>query len=244
MTDPALEVHILTALQDNYIYVLREPQTGQVAVVDPTLASPVLEFLKAKQWKLHHIFNTHHHGDHVGGNHELQQATGCEITGFAGDAQRIPGITMQVKDGQVFPFGALDIEVLHVPGHTTGAITYHIPGAKAAFTGDTLFVMGCGRLFEGTARQMFDSLQRLKALPKETQFYSGHEYAEHNGAFALTIEPENVLLQKRMQTIRALREQAVPIQPAMLQEELDTNPFLRADSCEEFTRRRELRNKF
>lgn len=227
-----LHIHQFPVLKDNYTFILRDEGQGVTAVVDPAEAPPVLEFLAARGWKLDWIWNTHHHGDHVGGNRELAAATGCGIMGYAGDAARIPGITRQVQDGESVALGGSGAQLLFLPGHTLGHIAYYFPSENALFSGDVLFGMGCGRLFEGTPEQMWHSLQRIMALPDETRIYCAHEYTLANGEFALSMEPGNPALQARMQNVRKARQEGLATVPLTLGEEKATNPFLRPHSRE------------
>jgi hydroxyacylglutathione hydrolase len=222
-----LEVVQLPILADNYVYVLHDTEAGATAVVDPGLAEPVLEILAQRHWQLDYILNTHHHWDHVGGNLELQQMTGCTIIGGTGDENRIPGLTQTVQEGDVLWLGHERIEVIAVPGHTLHHVVYYLPDAQSLFCGDTLFVMGCGRLFEGTAEQLWQSLQKFKAMPGATKLYCTHEYTQKNGQFALTLEPDNMDLQTKMLKVNTLRQQSLPTVPSSLAEEWATNPFLR-----------------
>jgi hydroxyacylglutathione hydrolase len=225
-----LDIIQLPALENNYIYIIHEPESGQTAVVDPAMTAPVLETLKQKHWSLHYILNTHHHWDHVDANLELKQATGCQIIGSVYDKNRIPGLDISVQEGDRLMLGAVPIEIIDTPGHTLGHLVYYSPDAQALFCGDTLFAMGCGRLFEGTAEQLWQSLQKLTALPLTTKIYCAHEYTQNNGRFALTVDPNNELLQKRMLWVNQQREHHLATIPATLSDELATNPFLRLDS--------------
>ncbi|MGR9012060.1 MAG: hydroxyacylglutathione hydrolase [Gammaproteobacteria bacterium] len=220
----------LPVLNDNYIYLLHDPISGETAAVDPAVAQPVLDVLEQKGWRLTAILNTHHHSDHVGGNLELKQKTGCAIIAPHSDRHRIPGMDRGVVDGEVITLGKHTALVISTPGHTGGHVVYHFAGDNALFCGDTLFVMGCGRLFEGTAEQMWHSLQKLKALPASTQIYCAHEYTQANGRFALTVEPDNLHLQRRMELIDQLRANNLPTVPSTIEQELATNPFFREDS--------------
>lgn len=220
----------LPVLNDNYIYLLHDPVSGETAAVDPAVAQPVLDVLEQNDWKLTYILNTHHHSDHVGGNLELKQLTGCSIVAGLSDQHRIPGFDRGVVDGDVVMLGKHTIKVISTPGHTNGHIVYHFIDDNALFCGDTLFVMGCGRLFEGTAEQMWHSLQKLKALPTSTQIYCAHEYTQANGRFALTVEPDNRQLRQRMDIINQLRANRLPTVPSTIEQELATNPFFREDS--------------
>ncbi len=225
-----LTVLQLPVLNDNYIYLLHDPVSAETAAVDPAVAQPVLDVLEQKGWRLTYILNTHHHSDHVGGNAELKQKTGCTVIAALSDRQRIPGFDRGVVDGDVITLGRHSAKILSTPGHTGGHIVYHFADDNLLFCGDTLFVMGCGRLFEGTAEQMWQSLQKLKALPGSTQIYCAHEYSQANGRFALTVEPDNRQLQQRMELINQLRAQHLPTVPSTIEQELATNPFFREDS--------------
>jgi hydroxyacylglutathione hydrolase len=226
---PVLEIEQIPVLQDNYVYLAREPESGMLAVVDPAVSEPVLARLKAKGWTLTHILNTHHHGDHVGGNLELKAATGCTIVGYAKDAARIPGIDVKVDDGDIYMFGKAPARVIAVPGHTSGHIAYWFEDSRALFCGDTIFALGCGRLFEGTPQQMWHSLGKLRALPDDTRIYCAHEYTQSNARFALTIETGNRALQARAAEVDAMRAAKKPTVPSTMGVERATNPFLRAD---------------
>ncbi len=220
----------LPVLTDNYIYLIHDPVSGETAAVDPALAQPVLDALEEKGWQLTSILNTHHHSDHVGGNLELKQKTGCTVIAAHSDQHRIPGFDRGVVDSDLITLGKHAIRVISTPGHTSDHVVYHFTDDNALFCGDTLFVMGCGRLFEGTAEQMWCSLQKLKALPAATKIYCAHEYTQANGRFALTVEPGNLQLQQRMTIIDQLRAKHLPTVPSTIAQELATNPFFREDS--------------
>lgn len=227
-----LDIIQIPALADNYIYLLRCAETGATAVVDPSEAAPVQAELERRGWSLDAILNTHHHHDHTGGNLALKAAYGCTVTGFGPDAARIAGIDTQVQDGDAVQVGNAQARVIFVAGHTLGHIVYYFSAEKALFCADTLFSLGCGRLFEGTAQQMYDSLQKLAALPDGTRVFCAHEYTEANGAFALTLEPKNTELRQRVTEVKALRVRGEPTVPSLLGQEKRANPFLRADSPE------------
>lgn len=224
----ATEIEIVPCLSDNYAYLVKSG--SQCAVVDPSEAAPVRAALDRKGWKLTHILNTHHHLDHCGGNLELKQETGAVVVGPRKDAARIPGLDVGVDEASGWEFDGRKVAVLEVPAHTRGAITFVIDGN--AFTGDTLFLMGCGRLFEGDPQMMWTSLSKLMTLPDETQIYCGHEYTQSNGRFALTLEPGSQALKARMDEVKAARAKGAPTVPASLGLEKQTNPFLRPDSPE------------
>lgn len=223
------EVHLFPCLNDNYGYLLHDPDSGLTACIDTPEVGPIEQALKERGWQLTHIFNTHHHWDHAGGNRELKERTGCTIIGPRTDADRIPEIDYKVGEGDRFEFGLQSVEVNEVPGHTRGHITFRIPEHNVAFVGDTLFAMGCGRLFEGTPEQMWDSLQKIMAWPDDTQIYCGHEYTLNNGRFALTVDPDNTVLKERVEKVKAMREADQPTLPTSLALEKSTNPFLRPD---------------
>lgn len=224
-----LIVEQIPVLTDNYIYLLHEAESGATAVVDPATAEPVLALLAAKGWRLSHILNTHHHGDHTGGNVELKRATGAIVVGARKDSERIPGLDYEVGEGETFLLGHAAALVLETPGHTSGHIAYWFPDSDALFCGDTLFSLGCGRLFEGTAEQMWSSLGKLRDLPPETHVYCAHEYTAANGRFARMTERDNAALASRLDQVARLRAAGRPTVPSTLADERAANPFLRAD---------------
>lgn len=226
----SVEVHMFPCLSDNYGFLVHEPTAGVTASIDTPEAEAINAALAEKGWTLTHIFNTHHHFDHAGGNEALKARWSCTVLGAANDAERIPGIDVRVADGDVFDFGATRVKVLEVPGHTTGHIAYYLEEEGIAFVGDTLFALGCGRLFEGSPAQMWDSLQKLMALPDDTTVYCAHEYTQANAAFALSVEPENRDLVARADEIARLRSAGKPTVPTTIGLEKATNPFLRPDS--------------
>lgn len=251
-----MEVFQIPVLQDNYIYILRDPETETTAVIDPAEAQPVTDFLTSRKWSLHFILNTHHHPDHVGGNLDLKKRWAAKVCGFDSDAHRLPGLDISLKEGESFFVGHLKLHILFTPGHTLGHILYYCPEYQRLFCGDTLFAMGCGRLFEGTAEQMYHSLMQIKSLPPQTLIYCTHEYTLKNAEFALTIEPGNADIQKRFNEVTELRAKNLPTVPFRLTEELKTNPFLRTDQphlqklmhshdpVETFAKIRQRRNQF
>jgi hydroxyacylglutathione hydrolase len=229
----SFEVTPVPCLSDNYAYALECKTTGELAIVDPSEASPVLVWLRDR--KISAIWNTHHHPDHVGGNVELAaKASPKEVVAFASDKGRIPGQTKMVNEGDTFKLGDLDVAILHIPGHTTGAIAYVVRSGNetAVFTGDTLFLSGCGRLFEGTPMMMYASLQKLARLPADTKIYCGHEYTASNLKFATHVEPGNEKAKARLAKVEATRAEKKPTVPGIMADELATNPFLRVNSAE------------
>ncbi len=227
-----LDIKQIPVLNDNYVYLAHCPETGATAVVDPAVTGPVFDALDQTGWTLTHILNTHHHGDHTGGNLEIKAQTGCTIVGPRADRDRIPGIDVEVGDGDTYALGKASAKVFDVPGHTRGHIAYWFEESEALFCGDTLFVMGCGRLFEGTPAQMVNSLAKFDALPDSTRVYCAHEYTQSNGRFALTVEPQNEALQSLMRDVDAKRRQGIPTVPSTLGQERATNPFLRPSSAD------------
>jgi hydroxyacylglutathione hydrolase len=222
-----LEIHQFPCLSDNYGVLIHDPGAGLTAAIDAPDPAAVEAALREKGWTLTHIFTTHHHADHTSGNAPLKAKTHCTIIGPRNEAAKIPGIDKQVGEGDKFQFGEHEVQVLDTPGHTAGHITYVIPSEKVAFVGDTLFAIGCGRVIEGDAKMMWNSLQKLMALPKNTTVYCGHEYTQSNARFALTIEPENQALQKRAKEVDQLRGAGKATLPTNIGLELETNPFLR-----------------
>lgn len=222
-----VELLVIPCLADNYAYVVHDAATGSTTVVDVPEAGPVLTALGERGWKASHILITHHHGDHIDGVPMLAAATGARVIGAAADAHRLPPLSQAVHPGEVIPIGMEQIEVLGADGHTLGHLAYHFPSAGLLFSGDSLMSWGCGRLFEGSPAQMFDTLTRLAALPPETLVCSGHEYTEANGRFALSLEPEAPALLARMDEVRAARAEGRPTLPVPLALERATNPFLR-----------------
>mmetsp|Transcript_45828 Transcript_45828/g.97777 ORF Transcript_45828/g.97777 Transcript_45828/m.97777 type:complete len:296 (-) Transcript_45828:436-1323(-) len=224
------ELEQFKCLSDNYGFIIHEPRSGLTACVDTPEVAPIVAACERRGWALTHIFNTHHHHDHTGGNAELKARFSCKVLGPAAETSKIPTIDQPLSGGDTFDFAGRQIQVIDVGGHTLGHIAYHVPDASAVFVGDSLFALGCGRLFEGSASQAWASLQRLAALPPETAVFCAHEYTETNLRFALAVDPENPALQQRASFIKALRAQGKPTVPSTIGLELETNPFLRPSS--------------
>jgi hydroxyacylglutathione hydrolase len=240
----SLDVIRIPVLSDNYVWLVRENTSGDVMVVDPAVAAPVLAKAAELGWTITHIWNTHWHPDHTGGNAEIKAATGCTITGPAAEFERIPTLEVQVRGGDQVKLGVATAKVIDVPAHTAGHIAFHFADAGVVFVGDTLFAMGCGRLFEGTAAQMFANMQTLAALPDETHVYCAHEYTQSNGRYALVAEPDNQALIARMADVDAARLAGEPTVPTTIGLEKATNPFMRAASVEQLAERRAAKDAF
>ena len=224
-----VEIELVPCLSDNYAVLLHDPAAGATLLVDAPETAPIAARLAARGWRLDHILITHHHHDHVAGLADLKASSGAEAIGPAADAARIPGLDRLVRDGDRLAVGPFRTEVIATPGHTLGHVAYHLPDQGLAFTGDTLFALGCGRLFDGTPADMWASLRRLAALPPETAVYCGHEYTLANARFAAGIDPDNPALAERRAEVEALRAAGRPTVPTTIARERATNPVLRAD---------------
>ncbi len=238
MVSAMLDVIRIPVLSDNYIWLMHDGASGETVVIDPAVADPVLAAAQARGWTIGQVWNTHWHGDHVGGNAAIKAATGCTITGPAAEADKIGTLDRTVGEGDEVRIGAHVATVMEVPAHTAGHIAYHLAQDAIAFVGDTLFAMGCGRLFEGTAAQMFANMARLAALPDETRVYCAHEYTLSNGRFALGVEPDNAALAARMVEVEAARARGEATVPTTIGLERATNIFMRARNVDELAQRR------
>ncbi len=236
------EIDLIPILEDNYCYVFESGDA--LAVVDPGEAAPVIKYLEQRGQNPTHILITHHHWDHVNGVAELVQKYGCAVYGPKAEASKIPNISKSFKGGDVFKLGSEEIHVIDTPGHTLGHIVFYLPKREAVFAGDTLFSMGCGRVFEGTMEQMFSSMDAMNALPDETMLYCGHEYTLSNAKFCLSIEPDNKILQSRADEVKTLHAADKPTLPVSLAIEKQTNVFLRAGSAERFAELRRMKDNF
>ena len=239
-----LDIVRIPALSDNYIWLVHDPASGETMVVDPAQAEPVLAEAEARGWKIDAIWNTHWHPDHTGGNAAIKAATGCTVIAPAAEAARIPTADRLVREGDEVRLGDHVARVMEVPAHTAGHIAYHFADDDVVFVGDTLFAMGCGRLFEGTAAQMFANMQRLGALPGETRVYCAHEYTQSNGRYALIAEPDNAAIRDRMDAVDRARAAGEATVPTTIALEAATNPFLRAGSVEVLAERRAAKDAF
>jgi len=227
-----LRIHRLPALRDNYLWLLHAPDTGETAVVDPAEAGPVEAALAREGWRLTHILNTHHHADHTGANRVLKERWGCAVIGPRADRDRIPAIDQAVGEGDEIHLGRHIARVFDVPGHTRGHIAYWFSDDEAVFVGDTIFAAGCGRMFEGTQEQFWDSLKRLRDLPDPTRVFCAHEYTESNLRYAADVLPEDRAIRQRQAEVLAMRAQGEATVPSLLGVEKRTNPFLRCDQPE------------
>jgi hydroxyacylglutathione hydrolase len=239
-----LDIVRIPALTDNYIWLVHDSASGETMVVDPAQAEPVLAAADARGWRISAIWNTHWHPDHTGGNAGVKAATGCTVIAPAAEAAKIPTADRLVGEGDEVRLGAHVARVMEVPAHTAGHIAYHFAGDGVVFVGDTLFAMGCGRLFEGTPAQMFDNMQRLGALPSDTRVYCAHEYTQSNGRYALVAEPDNDAIRERMAEVDRARASGEATVPTTIALEQATNPFLRAGSVAILAERRAAKDAF
>ncbi|GAA4749654.1 hydroxyacylglutathione hydrolase [Sphingomonas daechungensis] len=238
-----LKVTAVPVLNDNYVWLISDPDTGETAAVDPSVSEPVLDAAAAAGLKITQVLNTHWHPDHTGGNDGIRDATGCTVTGPA-EAERVSKLDRIVSEGDRVTVAGTEAVVWNIPAHTNGHIAYYFEDEGMIFVGDTMFAMGCGRLFEGTAEQMYSNMQRIASLPDDVRIYCGHEYTLANARFALHSEPENTAVQQRLQAVEALRERGVITLPTTVAEERATNPFVRASDVAEFARRRGDKDSF
>jgi hydroxyacylglutathione hydrolase len=238
-----LEILRVPVLNDNYVWLVHDGASGETLVVDPAVSEPVLAAAQEKGWTISQIWNTHWHGDHIGGNAGIVAATGARVTAPKAELAKIPAVDRPVGEGDRVRIGAHEATVMSVPAHTGGHIAYHFAEDALIFVGDTMFAMGCGRLFEGTAEQMYANMRRFEALPDDTRVYCAHEYTLSNGKYALRAEPENTAVQARMAKVEEMRARGEATVPTTIGEERATNPFLRADSVEELARRRAEKDK-
>ena len=239
-----MRVEIIPCLQDNYSYLIIDENNNSACVVDPGEAKPIVDYLKNKNIKLRYILNTHHHFDHIGGNEYLKKKFGSIVVGFKKDINRIPEIDVLLEDNQIWKAENFEAKIIHIPGHTSGHICFHFFQEKLVFTGDTLFSLGCGRIFEGTYKEMFESLNKIKCLPEETKVYCGHEYTLSNLKFCIKYNPENRNLKKKAENIKKKIDNGLPTIPSTIKDELECNIFLRANDLESFSKLRDLKDNF
>ena len=239
-----MHVEIIPCLHDNFSYLIIDESNKTACVVDPSEAAPIINFLKNKNINLKYILNTHHHFDHIGGNKELKKKFGSIILGFNEDSHRIPEIDILLEDNQIWKAENFTAKIIHIPGHTTGHICFHFFQDKIVFTGDTLFSLGCGRIFEGSYSDMFESLKKIKSLPEETRVYCGHEYTLNNSKFCIKFDPENLNLKKKVDDIKKKIKNGLPSVPSTIKDELECNIFLRANDLKSFSKLRDLKDNF
>ncbi|WP_309603474.1 hydroxyacylglutathione hydrolase [Sphingomonas sp.] len=238
-----IEVIPVPALSDNYIWMFRDPVSGSVAVVDPGQDAPALAAAEQRGWAITHSLNTHWHPDHTGGNAGIKAATGAPVIAPA-EAKKVSAVDRVIAEGDRVTVGDLEAEVWDIPAHTAGHVALYFKAAKMIFTGDTLFAMGCGRLFEGTAEQMFANMQRFAALPDDVLIYCGHEYSLANARFAAHVEPDNAAVTSRLKKMAEMRDRGEVTLPTSIGEEKATNPFMRARDADELARLRTMKDSF
>ena len=239
-----MKIEIIPCLQDNYSYLIIDEENNTACVVDPSEADPVIKYLENNQIELKFILNTHHHYDHVGGNQKLKAKYGASVVGYEGDKERIPGIDILVNDQETWIYKNFEAKVIHIPGHTLGHICFYFYKDESVFTGDTLFSLGCGRIFEGTYTQMFDSLMKLKELPKNTKIFCGHEYTLQNSKFCMTHDRNNENLRAKLSDIKIKLKAGLSTIPSTIKDELECNIFLRSNNVETFSKLRDLKDNF
>ena len=239
-----MKIQIIKCLQDNYSYLIIDESNLNACVIDPSESKPIIDFIESNNINLKYILNTHHHFDHVGGNKELKKKYNSNVIGFKGDANRIPEIDILVDDQNIWKKGNFEAKIYHIPGHTSGHIAFHFFKEKKIFTGDTLFSLGCGRIFEGTYEQMFNSLKKIKTLPKDTEIYCGHEYTLQNSNFCSVYDSNNLKLKNKISKIKEKLENKLPTVPTILDDEMQCNIFLKAKDLQTFSKLRDLKDNF
>ena len=239
-----MKVKIIPCLQDNYSYLIIDSENNTSCVIDPGEAEPIIKYLEEKKIKLDFILNTHHHYDHVGGNKKLKEKYNAKVIGFIEDKKRIPEIDIALQDNQIWKHKNFKAKVFHIPGHTSGHICFYFFNDKNIFTGDTLFSLGCGRIFEGTYSQMFKSLNTFKKLPLDTNVYCGHEYTLKNSSFCIKHDPDIQNLKKKITKIKDKLNRKLPTMPTTIKDEIECNIFLRSNNLESFSKLRDLKDNF
>ena len=239
-----MKIEIIKCLQDNYAYIIIDETSRSSIVVDPSESKPIIDYIEKNNLNLKFILNTHHHFDHVGGNKELKKKYNLKVAGFEGDKNRIPEIDVALGDKEIWRSNNFEAKVYHIPGHTSGHICYHFFKQNILFTGDTLFSLGCGRIFEGTYEEMFSSLQLIKSFPLYTKIYCGHEYTLNNSNFCINYDKENSALKEKIKLIKKKLDNNLPTMPTTIKEELDCNIFLRSKDVKSFSKLRDLKDKF
>ena len=239
-----MKIQIISCLHDNYSYLVIDEKNNIACAIDPSEAKPIIKYLEKKNINLKYILNTHHHYDHVGGNQELKKKYNARVIGYRGDKDRIPEIDTLVDDQEIWKQESFEAKIIHIPGHTLGHVCFYFFNEEAAFTGDTLFSLGCGKIFEGSYEQMFNSLMKIKALPLKTKIYCGHEYTKQNAKFCITHDKNNENLKNKIKIIDKKLENNLPTIPSTIREELDCNIFLRSNKVETFSKLRDLKDNF
>jgi len=239
-----MKIKIIPCLQDNYSYLIIDEDKNIACVIDPSEADPIIQYLENNNIKLKVILNTHHHYDHVGGNKKLKEKYGASIIGYVGDKERIPEIDICVKDQETWVYENFEAKIIHIPGHTLGHICFYFQKEESVFTGDTLFSLGCGKIFEGTYSQMFNSLMKIKDLPKSTKVFCGHEYTKQNSKFCKKYDENNKDLKNKIDEIELKLKNNLPTVPSTIKDELECNIFLRSNNLETFTKLRDLKDNF
>ena len=239
-----MKIQIIKCLKDNFSYLIIDEINNNACVIDPSESKPIIDFIEKNNINLKYILNTHHHFDHVGGNRELKERYNAKVVGFEGDKDRIPEIDILVENLKIWKKDNFEAKIYHIPGHTTGHIAFHFFKEKKIFTGDTLFSLGCGRIFEGTYEQMFNSLKKIKSLPKDTEIYCGHEYTLQNSKFCTTYDTNNLQLKNIITKIKEKLENGLPTVPTILDEEIQCNIFLKAKDLQTFSKLRDLKDNF
>ena len=239
-----MKIQIIPCLQDNYSYLIIDETNDTACIIDPSEAEPIIKYLENNKIKLKFILNTHHHYDHVGGNKKLKEKYGASVVGYKGDKERIPEIDILLSDQETWIHESFEAKIIYIPGHTLGHICFYFYKEESVFTGDTLFSLGCGRIFEGTYSQMFDSLMKLKELPKNTKVYCGHEYTKKNSDFCLTHDANNEKLKTKINFIDEKLKSGLPTIPSTIKDELECNIFLRSSNLETFSKLRDLKDNF
>ena len=239
-----IKIEVIKCLKDNFSYLVIDESNYKACVVDPSESKPIIDFVENKKLNLIYILNTHHHYDHVGGNFELKKRYNSNVIGYKGDKDRIPEVDILVEDNQVWKADNFEFEILHIPGHTSGHVAFHLFKEKKIFTGDTLFSLGCGRIFEGTHEEMFNSVNRIKKLPKDTKIYCGHEYTLQNSNFCISEDPNNSKLLIKRKLIQEKLKKGLPTVPTTLSDEIECNIFLKAKDLKTFSKLRDLKDNF
>ena len=239
-----MKIEIIPCLKDNYSYLIIDEKKNIACVVDPSESDPIIKYLNDNKIDLKFILNTHHHYDHVGGNKKLKEKYGANVVGFKGDRDKIPEIDILTSDQEIWKYEDFEAKIIHIPGHTLGHICFYFYNDKSVFTGDTLFSLGCGKIFEGTYSQMYESLKKIKELPQNTKVFCGHEYTFSNSRFCLTHDKNNENLKNKIIEIQKKLQNNLPTIPSTIKEELECNIFLRSENIETFSKLRDLKDNF